>query len=339
MAVISELIDAGLSLKEQGNHQAAIEHFRQLYQTYPDHARIMFELAGAWQLFGVPEQALPLYRRLMAMPKSQGLPPKEMPRLYTQMGACLRLMGQFSESLEIIEEGLALYPDYRPLRAYRMFALHSSGYHQNAMLDALELMLESLAPTKWDLYENEIVGIVSSIRERIPEPNTDDLEEWVFDEYWTDESKKSTSNSDDVSVNDGAVSVDAIIDEATAITNGEEPERVEIVEIEEPDADKPTDGKIQIEDDNDADDGEFEVEVKVIKSKKPQPKSKKPKFSIIDYDEVFGDTPEKIDITEGDDEENDPPKATKEDKSSKTSSDDEPKAPPSGKINIPIDLD
>ena len=89
MAVISELIDAGLQLKAQEKHEAAIEHFRQLHETYPDNARVKFELAAAWSAFGVPEQALPLYRELLALPKRQGLPAKDMPRLYARLSSTL----------------------------------------------------------------------------------------------------------------------------------------------------------------------------------------------------------------------------------------------------------
>jgi len=325
MAVISELIDAGLNLKEQGNHQAAIEHFKQLHQTYPDHPRIMFELAGSWQAFGVPEQALPLYRRLMALPKSQNLPPKEMPRLYTQMGASLRLLGQYSESLEIIEEGLALYPDYRPLRAYRMFALHSAGYHQNAMLDALELMLESLAPTKWDLYELEIADIVQAIRERVPPPDTDELEEWVFDEYWTEEGKKAKPDAEEADTDN--VSVDAILDEAEAITNGEDVAPAE----ETPPA--VTKGKVQIEDVGIEEDEAFEVEVKVV-DKKDKPKPKKKASKSKQSDDQFGKKPVKIDINAKSDDDDET-----EDTEQTQNADDDSSASTSGKINIPVDFD
>jgi len=338
MAVISELIDAGLHLKQQGNHQAAIEHFRQLHKTYPDHARIMFELAGSWQSMGIPEQALPLYQRLMAMPKSQGLPPKEMPRLYTQMGACLRLLGQFTESLEIIEEGLVLYPDYRPLRAYRMFALHSAGYHQNAMIDALELMLQSLAPTKWDLYEEEIIDIVKDLRDRIPSPDTEDLADWVFDEYWTEEGATVTPESDDDlsdSEDEETVDVDEVLDEAEAITNGDETELIEADE-EPPQEDTVAEGTIEVEDIGVEEDDEFEVEVKVIKKDKPGTK----KSSSKTDENQFGKKPVKIDINAtgdtvadvGNDE------ADTED-TPDTSSDDDQTPPKSGKINIPVDID
>lgn len=339
MAVISELIDIGLSLKEQGNHQNAIEHFRQLNQTYPNHARIMFELAGSWQAFGVPEQALPLYQQLMALPKSQGLPPKDMPRLYTQLGASLRLLGQFTESLEIIEEGLKLYPEYRPLRAYRMFALHSAGYHQNAMLDAMELMLQSLAPTKWDLYEEEILSIVGDLRERVPEPNTDNLEEWVFDEYWTEENSRVKPEAvEEVDSDNEEVSIDAVIDEATAITNGEsvsvddEDEDTEEVKSKVEPPEPIEQASIQVDDDTE-DDETFEVEVKVVKKTKPKPKQSKPSKSSKKDDSQFGKRPVKININdESDDSE------TTDDEAVVPKSDDD-KPTTSGKINIPIDLD
>ncbi len=175
MAVITELIDAGLRLQEQGNLKGAIEHFRQLLATYPGHARIMFELAGAWRAFGVPEQALPLYRDLLAMPKGQGLPPKDMPRLYTQLGATLRIIGEHDESLAIIEEGLRLHPSYRPLRAWHIFALYSAGSPLQALLDAMDLMLESLAPSRWDIFEDDIIAIVKEMRASLPSPDAGDV--------------------------------------------------------------------------------------------------------------------------------------------------------------------
>lgn len=168
MAVITELVEAGIRLKQGGNLGGAIEHFKQLHATYPGHARIMFELAACWRAFGVPEQALPIYRELLAMPKAQGLPPKDMPRLYTQLGATLLETGDSAESLATIEDGLRLHPSYRSLRAWRIFALTEAGDPQAALLDALELMLESLAPSRWDIFEAEIKTIVKSMRANLP---------------------------------------------------------------------------------------------------------------------------------------------------------------------------
>ena len=330
MAVISELIDAGLALKEQGNHQAAIEHFRQLHVTYPDHARIMFELAGSWQAFNVPERALPLYRTLLEMPKTQGLPPKELPRLYTQMGAVLRQMGQFTESLEVIEAGLRQFPSYRPLRAYHMFALHSAGFHQNAMVESLKLLLESLAPTKWDIYEESIVAIVKEIQERVPAPDTSDLEDWEFDEFWGDESHAPPSEAelDEVVEDDEPDDTDDIpeetVIEASVMAD-------DLIVDESPDSDETVvaDGKIVIDDD-DKEDESFEVQVKIIN--KDDKKKKASKSSKKDSPQ-FGKKSIKIDINSTDEEQASPPKSTK-----KKADEDAPTAS-TGKIDIPIDFD
>ena len=224
MAVISELIDAGLGLKQQGNHQAAIVHFQQLNAVYPDHARILFELADSWQAFGVPEQALPLYRQLTALPESRGLPPKDVPRLYTQMGAALLLLDQFTESLAIIDEGLRRYPAYRPLRAYRMFALHRAGLHQDAMVESLELMIESLAPSKWDAFEADIVQMVKALRGRMPDLKDEELDE--------DETSEADVSGEDDAMSMAVEPVDASPAAPDRIAVADEDELIEDLELE-----------------------------------------------------------------------------------------------------------
>ncbi len=164
MAVVSELIDLGLALKRQGKLKGAIEHFRQLQATYPENVRIMFELAVCWSEFDVPEQALPLYRDLLARPKGKSLPAKDLPRLYTRLGAALYALQEYDQALSILDEGLRLHPSYRPLRAYRIFALQAAEMPGSALNDALELMLESLAPSRWDTFEDQIRQIVKALR-------------------------------------------------------------------------------------------------------------------------------------------------------------------------------
>ncbi len=171
MAVISELIDSGLRLKQQRKLRGAIEHFRQLLATYPENARIQFELANCWLAFGVPENALPHYRELLALPQAKSLPPKDLPRLYTQLCATLHQLDEHQEALEIAQAGLHLHPNYRPLRAWQIFALEATGAHRVAVLDALELMLESLAPSRWDIFEDDIKQVVRQMRATLENAN------------------------------------------------------------------------------------------------------------------------------------------------------------------------
>jgi len=168
MALIGELIDAGLQLKRQGNLSGAIEHFRQLQATYPKEARIMAELAHCWRAVGLPAQALLLYKALLELPTKQQLPRRELPRLYAEYAATLQELGEYAESLTLLQRGLQLFPQSRSLRAWRIFALQSSGAQDAALVDALELMLEVLAPSRWDGFQDEIAAQVALLRAQVP---------------------------------------------------------------------------------------------------------------------------------------------------------------------------
>jgi hypothetical protein len=227
------------------------------------------------------------------------------------MGASLRLMGQFTESLEIIEAGLTLFPNYRPLRAYHMFALHSAGFHQNAMLESLKLMLESLAPTKWDVYEDDIIAIVKEIRERVPSPDTSNLADWEFDEFWGEEVPPKADDAEtDEPDDDSIIAPNDVSDDAPA--------------DETPTTEIASKGDIPIEEDN-AEDESFEIQVKIVNRDDTKPKASPKKGR------QFGKKPVKIDIHNVDEDQ--PPQPTDEE----SESDDD--APTSGKIDIPIDLD
>ena len=96
-----------------------------------------------------------------------------MPRLYTRLGATLFALGQIDEALATINDGLQLHPNYRPLRVWRIFVLSAGDSDRLALLDALELMLESLAPSRWDVFESDIVALV---RQMCAEQSNDQIQ-------------------------------------------------------------------------------------------------------------------------------------------------------------------
>lgn len=311
MAVLSELIDVGLTLKRQGKLKGAIEHFKQLRATYPENARIIFELAVCWSAFDVPEQALPLYRELIARPKGKGLPAKDLPRLYTRLGAALYALQEYDEALSILNDGLRLYPSYRPLRAYRIFALHAAAMPGSALTDALELMLESLAPSRWDTFEDLIRQIVQEMRAAQDE-SADAAGSSVADadgDAVEDEDQrvlaKPTDAKNTVSLRDASAAA------ANQATGGD------IVQRSEPNREN----KIAIELADTADE-DFELDVKVVPGQSRARKSKKSR----DERGQLGKKSVRIDISAGDDD-------------SDPSSDDDAPATPTGKVQIPIDKD
>ena len=311
MAVVSELIDVGLALKRQGKLKGAIEHFRQLHATYPENARIMFELAVCWSAFDVPEQALPLYRELLARPKGKSLPAKDLPRLYTRLGAALYALQEYDEALSILDDGLRLHPSYRPLRAYRIFALQAAEMPGSALNDALELMLESLAPSRWDTFEDQIRQIVREMRDTHAEAAN------AADSLEIKAKSQGTENQDPQTLAkpaDGTKSLQhrklsaSALDDETKADKQQSPE---------------TDGENRITVDlADPIEEDFQLDVRVVKQRAKTRKNQKTRGGRSQ----LGKKSVRINISDANDE------------SAPSSEDDAPPAP-TGKVQIPIDND
>ncbi|MCY4021511.1 MAG: tetratricopeptide repeat protein [Chloroflexi bacterium] len=312
MAVVSELIDVGLTLKQQGKLKGAIEHFRQLHATYPDNARIMFELAVCWSAFNVPEQALPLYRELLARPKGKGLPAKDLPRLYTRLGAALYALQEYDEALSILDDGLRLHPSYRPLRAYRIFALQAAEMPGSALHDALELMLESLAPSRWDTFEDQIRQIVKDMRDPHDEAASaaDSSEIMAKSRAAEDQDSRTlTKPADEIKSRQAPAN-----DSASKLDDGPKTDKEQSPETKE-------ENKITV-DLADPSEEDFELGVRVVKQKAKTRKNKKARGGRGQ----LGKKSVRINISDANDE------------TDAASKDDAPPAP-TGKVQIPIDND
>ena len=304
MAVISELIDLGLALKQKGKLEGAIEHFRQLQATYPDNARIMFELGACWTALGVPKQALTLYRELMALPKGKGLPAKDVPRLYTRLGATLLALNEFDEALSVIDEGLRLHPSYRPLRAFRIFCLDAAGMPRSALNDALDLMLESLAPSRWDTFEDEIRGLVTSLHVDDGYAGAQSATHAAAETKSTTVVAKSSSNMGPADVSGSTGKAEP--NEAAANASSENAPAISKIEVDQIDLGEQ----------------DIELRVKVVKREKQRARTSKKKAGPGQ----FGNKAVRIDISAtGDKHEGQP--------------DDDAPATAAGKLEIPIDFD
>lgn len=311
MAVVSELIDVGLTLKQQGKLKGAIEHFRQLHATYPENARIMFELAVCWSAFDVPEQALPLYRELLARPKGKGLPAKDLPRLYTRLGAALYALQEYDEALSILDEGLRLHPSYRPLRAYRIFALQAAEMPGSALHDALELMLESLAPSRWDTFEDQIRQIVKDMRDPHDEAA-------IAADSSEIKARSQAAESQDYQTSakpaDGIDSRQPVSDSISTLDDRPQADKQQSPESKE-------ENKITV-DLADPREEDFELDVRVVKQRSKTRKNKKARGGRGQ----LGKKSVRINISDANDE------------TEASSKDDAPPAP-TGKVQIPIDND
>ncbi|MFN8372822.1 MAG: tetratricopeptide repeat protein [Anaerolineae bacterium] len=137
MTDLQSRIATGRALEKEGSEQQAIDYFHSLLAEYPDNALVEFEFGGAYDFAGYEAEAIPHYRRAMKL----GLPDDELARAYVQLGSSLRNVGEFDEAVQLLTEGVAKFPDYRPLKVFLALAQHSAHQAQAALVTLLDVLL------------------------------------------------------------------------------------------------------------------------------------------------------------------------------------------------------
>ncbi len=150
MSDIEAEIMAGLALEKDSSERETIDYFVALAQHYPDDARVWYETGGAYDSGGYPAEAIAYYRRAIEL----GLPEEYLPRITVQLGSSLRNVGQLDEAIQLLREGCARYPDHRALRAFLALALHSGGYHAEALYQMLDTTVN--VPGFYEAYNRSL---------------------------------------------------------------------------------------------------------------------------------------------------------------------------------------
>jgi Flp pilus assembly protein TadD len=130
-------VAAGRALKRAGDEEGAIQRFQGLVERYPDEPRAHAELAYAYDFAGWEEQAVAPYRRALEL----GLPETDLPGHLLGLGSTLRNVGRFDESVRVLQEAVARFPDRADLKVFLAFSLHSAGEQTVALVTLLDVIL------------------------------------------------------------------------------------------------------------------------------------------------------------------------------------------------------
>lgn len=155
--IIAQRIAAGRALEQDGTEQQAIDYFLALAAEYPDSATVQFETGGAYDFAGYEAEAVPYYRRAIAL----GLPDDMLPQVAVQLGSSLRNLGQFDAAVQTLQEASDRYPEYRALKAFLALALHSAGRPADALALMIRLTVEP--PGFYERYHRSLRGYADEL--------------------------------------------------------------------------------------------------------------------------------------------------------------------------------
>ena len=151
-SAITETEDRIRSLNRAGKYEEALQAAHDLVARCPDDARAHFVLAGTFDFQDREADAVPPYQRAWEL----GLRGDDVPRFYVQYGSTLRNVRQFDESVRVLREGRARFPEHAAIQAFLALALFSAGQPAEALAAALTVLTDHADAVDLQGYERAL---------------------------------------------------------------------------------------------------------------------------------------------------------------------------------------
>ena len=144
---LEEAIAVVYADRDRDDMAPTIAAFEALQAAHPDEARLVFEVAGAYDTAGDESTARRLYEQALDM----GLEGDALRRCLIQYGSTLRNLGDLDASLAALERADRAFPGSASVAAFRALTLLESGRADAAVGTLLRLVADA-APGDLDRY-------------------------------------------------------------------------------------------------------------------------------------------------------------------------------------------
>lgn len=127
------------SLRHEGKNEEARLLAAELAASAEADALVLYEAACVHDYLGHEAQAVSFYVRAMAA----GLPDEQLRSACLGLGSTYRALGRYEESLALLAEGLARFPQAREFAVFRAMALYNLGRSKEAVASLLHVVAET----------------------------------------------------------------------------------------------------------------------------------------------------------------------------------------------------
>lgn len=162
MQDVYDHLDRLLAERDRDDMAPTIAALREVFEQHPSDARVLYELAGAYDTGGQEEEAAGLYRRAL----DSGLSGDIRRRCLLQYGSTLRNLGRFEESLALFASARREFPESASLAAFEAISLHAAGDADAAVGALLDVVAEFVDAPELERYKPALRGNAAYLRER-----------------------------------------------------------------------------------------------------------------------------------------------------------------------------
>ncbi len=138
-ADILATIEEARELRRADELEESQELLLELLEAQPNHALVLFEVGGSYDVMGEEEMAIPYYRRAI----EAGLEGDDLQECLVCLGVTLRVVGESEEAVEMLEQAVDEFPERNSGRVFLALAHYSNGDPEEAISILLSLLLET----------------------------------------------------------------------------------------------------------------------------------------------------------------------------------------------------
>lgn len=147
-------LDRIFAARDRDNMAPTIAALLPLVENHPHDARVLYEIAGAYDTAGEEATALDFYEGAMR----EGLDGDLRRRCYLQYGSTLRNVGRVEHSLAIFATARAEFPDSVALGVFEALSLHAAGRVNASLASLLSLFADHMDSEDVNRYKPAMRG-------------------------------------------------------------------------------------------------------------------------------------------------------------------------------------
>lgn len=132
-------LEEARKLRDEDELEASQEILLALLEEYPDHATVLYEVGGSYDVLGQEKEAIPYYEQAY----EAGLAGEDLHECLICLGSCNRVIGEFEESVEWLETAVKQFPDNKSGHVFLALAYYSNDQKEDAMRTLMEVLLET----------------------------------------------------------------------------------------------------------------------------------------------------------------------------------------------------
>jgi tetratricopeptide (TPR) repeat protein len=152
---LEDAIRVGYEQRDRRKMAPTIAYFRELLSKHPDNPVLVYEVGGAYDTAGEEETARGYYERALAM----GLAGDVRRRCLCQYGSTLRWLGRLEESMAVLDDAQAEFPNSESVHVFRALTLLDSGRGDQAASELLGALLDHADETDLGRWAEGLRGL------------------------------------------------------------------------------------------------------------------------------------------------------------------------------------